>query len=319
MSFKDLKITAYQDSVSALPDYPSDAGITAAQLKAVFDGRTDKEIKQKFNALIDELITKFGLVEVDIADAVEEHQQWDEAHERIITPIKTSIEDILTELLSMNIAIEGKADAGITETQLSALDLFILGTTNELHDHTGARDNPHEVTKAQVGLDKVDNTPDSEKEVAFAISAEKDSLGNSIHEHYATKAEVENKVDKVAGKGLSTYDFNDEWKQSIQNSFNEAIYAQTAIDNHIMNEENPHKVTPAQIGLGNVDNTRDSEKSVAYAEMTMFAGIADAAERDSYGNVIHETYATKEEVGDIGSALDAIIAIQESYIGGDAE
>lgn len=319
MSFNELKITTYQDSVSALPDYPSDAGITAAQLKAVFDGRTDKEIKQKFNALIDELITKFGLVEVDIADAVEGHNQQEDAHERIITPIKTSIEDILTELLSMNIAIKGKADAAITETQLSALDLFISGTTNKLHDHTGARDNPHEVTKAQVGLDKVDNTPDSEKEVAFAISAEKDSLGNSIHEHYATKAEVENKVDKVAGKGLSTYDFNDEWKQSIQNSFNEAIYAQTAIDNHIMNEENPHKVTPAQIGLGNVDNTRDSEKSVAYAEMTMFAGIADAAERDSYGNVIHETYATKEEVGDIGSALDAIIAIQESYIGGDAE
>jgi hypothetical protein len=151
MSFKELKITTYQDSVSALPDYPSDAGITAAQLKAVFDGRTDKEIKTKFNALIDELITKFGLVDVDIADAVEGHNQQEDAHEKIILPMREQISDILLELLSMNIAIEGKADAGITETQLSALDLLLSGTTNELQNHTAARNNPHKVTADQVG------------------------------------------------------------------------------------------------------------------------------------------------------------------------
>ena len=204
MSFNDLKITTYQDSVSALPDYPSDAGITAAQLKAVFDGRTDKEIKQKFNTLIDELITKFGLVEVGIADAVEGHNQQEDAHEKIILPMREQISKILLELLSMNIAIEGKADAGITETQLSALDLFISGTTNELHDHTGAKNNPHEVTAAQIGLGNVDNTRDSEKVVAKAYNSdyatfadesgntERDYLGNVIHEHYATKDEVGN-------------------------------------------------------------------------------------------------------------------------------
>ncbi|WP_283243707.1 hypothetical protein [Feifania hominis] len=38
-----------------MPDRPSEAGITAAQLKAVFDGRTDKEVKAAVNGLIDEL------------------------------------------------------------------------------------------------------------------------------------------------------------------------------------------------------------------------------------------------------------------------
>ena len=52
MSLENHKITTYQDNVKDLPDYPSDAGITAAQLKAVFDGRTDKEIKEKFNMLL---------------------------------------------------------------------------------------------------------------------------------------------------------------------------------------------------------------------------------------------------------------------------
>jgi hypothetical protein len=204
MSFKDLKITTYQDSVSALPDYPSDAGITAAQLKAVFDGRTDKEIKQKFNALIDEIITKFGLVEVDIADAVEGHNQQEDAHEKIILPMREQISDILLELLSMNIAIEGKADGLETKNQLGALDLLISGTTNELHDHTGARNNQHEVTAEQIGLGNVDNTRDADKRVFYsnesayaeeaewAYRAEMDYNGNVIHETYATKKEVGN-------------------------------------------------------------------------------------------------------------------------------
>jgi hypothetical protein len=59
MSLENHKITTYQDNVKDLPDYPSDAGITAIQLKNIFDGRTDKEIKEKFNGLIDELKEMF--------------------------------------------------------------------------------------------------------------------------------------------------------------------------------------------------------------------------------------------------------------------
>lgn len=236
MDFKEIKITDYRDSVSALPDYPSDAGYTAEKLKAVFDSRTDNEIKEKFNALIDELITKFGLVEVDIADAVENHNQYEDAHERIITPIKTSIEEILTELISMNTSIEGKADGLETKNQLGALDSLISGTTNELQNHTSATNNPHEVTKAQVGLDKVDNTPDNEKYVAYAsnagyaLNAEFDMLGNSIPEHYATKDEVGN-VD------LSGYvpreEFNlrvDPIENDINNIYDEIGDIDTALD-----------------------------------------------------------------------------------------
>lgn len=220
MDLKNLKITNYEDSVSALPDYPSDAGITAAQLKAVFDGRTDKEIKQKFNALIDELITKFGIVEVDIADAVEEHQQWEDAHEKIITPIQERIAEIIGEIITL--------DTGIAE-------------------HVEKRNNPHKVTAAQVGLDKVDNTPDHEKEVARAISAEMDFLGNVIHEHYATK-------DEVGNADLSRYYTKDE----TDNLFGEYI---PPIENDIN--------------------------------------------------------ALSEQVGDVETALDAILAIQNELIGGE--
>ena len=181
MSFKDLKITAYQDSVSALPDYPSDAGITAAQLKAVFDGRTDKEIKTKFNALIDELITKFGLVGVDIADAVENHNQDEAAHEKIIEPMRDQISDILLALISMNISIDSKADGLETANQLGALDLLLSGTTNELQEHISAINNPHKVTAAQVGTYKAD-------EIDELIAR---AGGNVDMSEYYTKGEID--------------------------------------------------------------------------------------------------------------------------------
>lgn len=77
MSLENHKITTYEDSVSSLPDYPSDAGYTAAMLKAVFDGRTDKEIKQKFNALIDELISI--LADLERADSAAEQRAKEHA------------------------------------------------------------------------------------------------------------------------------------------------------------------------------------------------------------------------------------------------
>jgi hypothetical protein len=84
-------------------------------------------------------------------------------------------------------------------SQYAHQDLFNEVQTT-IDEHTSATNNPHEVTKAQVGLDKVDNTPDNEKYVAYAsnagyaLNAELDVQGNSIHETYATKDEVR-KVD----------------------------------------------------------------------------------------------------------------------------
>ena len=51
------------------------------------------------------------------------------------------------------------------------------------------------------------------------------------------------------------------------------------VNSHIANKSNPHGVTKAQVGLGNVDNTADSAKSVKYAAS---AGSANAV---AWGNV----------------------------------
>lgn len=66
------------------------------------------------------------------------------------------------------------------------------------YDHISNKSNPHGVTKSQVGLGNVDNTSDANKPVSTA-----------------QQAELDKKVDKVSGKGLSTNDFTNTYKSNV--------------------------------------------------------------------------------------------------------
>lgn len=48
------------------------------------------------------------------------------------------------------------------------------------------------------------------------------------------------------------------------------------VDSHIGNKSNPHRVTKAQVGLGNVNNTSDADKPVSTAQATAIAGAKAA-------------------------------------------
>lgn len=96
--------------------------------------------------------------------------------------------------------ISPKVDRLYYEPTINALFYWVSGlscytsvshvydTLNKaLTDHTGNTDNPHGVTKAQVGLSNVDNTADKDKSVKSATSATNDSAGNKIVDTYTTK------------------------------------------------------------------------------------------------------------------------------------
>ena len=124
MSLEQYKITTYEDNVKDLPDYPSDAGITAKMLKEIFDGRTDKEVKEKVNALIDELIRKFAEVGVDISGKVSKEQGKGLSSNDFTEDYRIMVEN----------ADMAAADAG-----------------NEICQHKEDYENPHKVTAEQVG------------------------------------------------------------------------------------------------------------------------------------------------------------------------
>lgn len=67
--------------------------------------------------------------------------------------------------------------------------------------HADNKENPHGVTKAQVGLGSVDNTADKDKKVAEATKATQDGAGNVITDTYLKKTDSTGFTEALAKKG----------------------------------------------------------------------------------------------------------------------
>ena len=99
----------------------------------------------------------------------------------------------------------------------------------DLTGHIQNQNNPHNVTKAQVGLGNVTNVEQASK------SDFQHHLDNHNNPHSVTKAQV--------GLGNVT-----NVEQASKQEFNA----------HATNHNNPHGVTKSQVGLGNVDNIKQA-------------------------------------------------------------
>lgn len=78
------------------------------------------------------------------------------------------------------------------------INLIDVAKASDLSAHEARVDNPHSVTKTQVGLSNVDNTSDANKPVSTA-----------------QQTALDNKVDKISGKGLSTEDYTTTEKNKL--------------------------------------------------------------------------------------------------------
>lgn len=107
--------------------------------------------------------------------------------------------------------------------------------------------------------------------------------------------------------------------------------ARDAIGNHKSDTSNPHNVTPAQIGLGNVDNTSDLDKPISTAVQkaidnkadktvatTSADGLMSAEDKSKLDNA-DNTYALKSKYGDttinIGRKADTTVGVNSTAEG----
>ena len=95
--------------------------------------------------------------------------------------------------------------------------------------HSGRLDNPHNTTKAQVGLGNVAN---------FAVASTAEAQAGTATDKYMTPYLVKVAIDNLASGSIST---------------------------HVNRVDNPHAVTAAQVGLGNVDNFATASQAEAQA------------------------------------------------------
>ncbi len=173
-----------------------------------------------------------------------------------------------------------------------------------LNEHVNSRENPHGVTKAQVQLGSVDNfatatvqaaregiatnmfmTPALVREAITSIAANDINahVNNTNNPHSVTKAQVS--LGLVQNLGLASQPKaeagtdNDAYMTPL--SVKQAITAQvgTRLTNHINDTGNPHLVTKAQVGLGNVANFPTATLAQAEEGLSESAFMTPAAVR----------------------------------------
>ena len=133
----------------------------------------------------------------------------------------------------------------------------------------------------------INGTPQTIEDKTAKIVVDKSTVGLN---------NVDNTSDK--DKPIST-----EQATAIADAKKAGTDAQFNVSNHIADTQNPHKVTKAQIDLGNVDNTSDADKPISTAQATAIAeakGIADNAKTIVEAHIAdteNPHSVTKEQVG----------------------
>jgi hypothetical protein len=177
--------------------------------------------------------------------------------------------------------------------------------------HVGNTANPHDVTKAQVGLGNADNTSDAAKPVSDATATALAGKSNTGHGH--TFADISGQVSTAQIPPLA---INDTFPVASQ----AAMLALTAqrgdmairSDNgrtYVLSTDSPStladwkevmaagqvqsvagktgvvSLVKADVGLGNVDNTSDLNKPISTAQKDQFIGRGTSTQRDTYYGV----------------------------------
>ena len=198
----------------------------------------------------------------------------------------------------------GKADATHRHkvADIDGLEAIIGNqTTNkanqaDLTGHIQNQNNPHNVTKQQVGLGNVTNVEQASKQDF------QHHLDNHNNPHSVTKAQI-----------------------GLENVTNVEQASKQEFDAHATNHNNPHNVTKSQVGLANVTNveqasktdfdahSRDTTKHITQQERTAWNGKADGRTlTDHTGNHNNPHGVTKTQVG-LGNVVNVEQASKSEF------
>lgn len=215
------------------------------------------------------------------------------------------------------------------QTEITRIDKELLGAATDLTAHIKDTNNPHQTTKEQVGLGKVDNTSDLEKPISVPQQNEFNRVDRELDKkalqtdlaahvsdfnnpHHVTKEQV------GLGKVDNTSDLEKPISIAVQEALNNIKIDATGyatkeeLTNHINDRNNPHNVTKEQIGLGNVDNTSDMNKPISTATQMALDKKADIHHSHTMTDI-----TDLENLPIIKGFVTVLSELPESATGGD--
>lgn len=181
---------------------------------------------------------------------------------------------------------------------MTAADKVKLDTTlpKQISDEVAARTDADEAIRGELADDIAQEVLDRDAAIKVAKDALQASINKEVTDRTNADATLKTTLEKAIADAKTELETADATLQSnITKEVNDrkgeitrveklitdeaATRAQADIDvnekvdSHIGNKSNPHGVTKAQVGLGNVNNTSDADKPVSTAQAT---AIADA-------------------------------------------
>lgn len=176
-------------------------------------------------------------------------------------------------------AIEAEQEARIAkdnahDTFNSSLPGIILTGFTLTHNSTNVRATLNNKTKSAEGktyegaTDLIRDILAATKTTAGVMTAaDKTNLDNTVQ---GLANEITNRTNAINALRTELKTYVDDL---IADTGSDVTALETKVNSHIANKSNPHTVTKAQVGLGNVNNTSDANKPVSTAQA---AAIADA-------------------------------------------
>ena len=176
-------------------------------------------------------------------------------------------------------AIEAEQEARIAkdnahDTFNSSLPGIILTGFTLTHNSTNVRATLNNKTKSAEGktyegaTDLIRDILAATKTTAGVMTAaDKTNLDNTVQ---GLANEITNRTNAINALRTELKTYVDDL---IADTGSGVTALETKVNNHIANKSNPHTVTKAQVGLGNVNNTSDADKPVSTAQA---AAIANA-------------------------------------------
>lgn len=181
---------------------------------------------------------------------------------------------------------------------MTAADKIKLDTTlpKQISDEVAARTAADEAIRGELADDIAQEVLDRDAAIKVAKDALQASINREVTDRTNADATLKTTLEKAIADAKTELETADATLQSnITKEVNDrkgeitrveklitdeaATRAQAdttvnaKVDSHIGNKSNPHEVTKAQVGLGNVNNTSDADKPVSTAQAT---AIADA-------------------------------------------
>ena len=153
-------------------------------------------------------------------------------------PSKTDVPDYVYTFYGL---LEFTGSSGTLQVTIDASALATMeNVETAIKKHSENKQNPHEVTKGQVGLGNVPNVATNDQTPTYTAATMLATL--------------------TSGEKLSV-------------SMGKIMKAISDLISHIGNKQNPHEVTKGQVGLGNVPNVATNDQTPTYTAATTLATL----------------------------------------------